>query len=135
MYKILVFILLALPSYSLAQNTAARKNNSGANQTTIAKDLNVKEFQKQMAARPGTLVDVRTPGEVKKGAIPNSINLDIFDDHFEAKLEQLDKNKPVYVYCAVGGRSAEAMEIMKKKGFVEVYNLSGGYTAWSKTVR
>lgn len=135
MHRILVIILLVLPFWSVAQNNAARKATNGTAQAAIAKDLNVKEFQKQIALRPGTLVDVRTPGEVKKGAIPNSINLDIFDDHFEAKLEQLDKNKPVYVYCAVGGRSAEAMEIMKKKGFTEIYNLSGGYSAWSKAVK
>lgn len=130
MFRIIVMLLLVIPALSNGQNNTAKKAAA-----PIAKDLSVKEFQKQMNARPGTLLDVRTPGEVKKGAIPNSVNIDIFDDQFEAKIDQLDKNKPVYVYCAVGGRSSEAMEMMKKKGFREVYNLSGGYSAWSKVVR
>jgi phage shock protein E len=135
MTRLILFILLLVPAFTFAQNRNAQPAKGGAESAQIARDLNVKEFQKQMIAKPGILVDVRTPGEVKKGAIANALNLDIFDDHFEAKLDQLDKSKPVYVYCAVGGRSAEAMEIMKKKGFREVYNLSGGYTAWSKAVK
>ena len=135
MFRLIFIILLTIPAFSFGQSNSAKKSSAGTSAAPVSKDLNVKEFQKQMTSRPGVLVDVRTPGEVKKGAIPNSVNLDIFDDHFETKLDQLDKSKPVYVYCAVGGRSAEAMGIMKKKGFREVYNLAGGYSAWSKAAK
>lgn len=101
-------------------------------QSTIAKDLTVAEFSKMMKDKPGQLLDVRTKGEVAKGAIEGSQNIDFFDENFETRIEKLDKSKPVYVYCASGGRSGEAMELMKKKGFKEVYNLYGGYNAWSK---
>ncbi len=135
MFRLIFIILLTIPAFSFSQSNSDKKSSAGSSAAPVTKDLNVKEFQKQMTSRPGVLVDVRTPGEVKKGAIPNSVNLDIFDDHFETKLDQLDKSKPVYVYCAVGGRSAEAMGIMKKKGFREVYNLAGGYSAWSKAAK
>ncbi len=105
---------------------------TAAAQNKVAKDVSVKEFAKLVSSGKGTILDVRTPGEVAKGAINGSINLDFFDDNFESKLDQLDKKKPVYVYCAAGGRSGDAMELMKKKGFVEVYNLDGGYNAWNK---
>jgi phage shock protein E len=118
--RLTVLLLLLTPILTFGQKTQ------------VARDLNVKEFQKQMTAHPGILLDVRTAGEVKKGAIPNAVNIDIFDDEFETKIETLDKSKPVYIYCAVGGRSAEAMDMMKKKGFIELYNLSGGYSAWQK---
>lgn len=85
-----------------------------------------------MKEKPGAILDVRTKGEVAKGAIPNSIHNDIFEDDFETKIDKMDKSKPVYVYCASGGRSGEAMEMMHKKGFKEVYNLVGGYTDWKK---
>jgi rhodanese-related sulfurtransferase len=42
----------------------------------------------------------------------------------------LDKNKPVLVYCAAGGRSASAAKDLKKAGFKKVYDLEGGYDAW-----
>lgn len=102
-------------------------------QNKIAKDVSVKEFSKLITAGKGTILDVRTQGEIAKGSIKGSVNLDFFDDNFENKLDQLDKTKPVYVYCAAGGRSSDAMDMMKKKGFVEVYNLLGGYNAWVKT--
>lgn len=121
----LILFVFGFSLYSTAQNQVALK-------PAIAKDLNVKEFTKQMQNKPGVLLDVRTPGEVNKGAIEGSKNIDFFDDDFEAKVNQLDKTKPVYIYCAVGGRSGEAMDLMKKKGFVELYNLAGGYSAWKK---
>ena len=101
-------------------------------QNKIAKDVSVKEFSKLITTGKGTLLDVRAPGEIAKGSIKGSVNMDFFDDNFESKLDQLDKTKPVYVYCASGGRSSDAMDMMKKKGFVAVYNLLGGYNAWVK---
>ncbi len=98
----------------------------------MATNISVLEFNRLIKSKPGQLIDVRTPSEVAKGAIEGSTNMNLFDDNFEAQIDKLDKNKPVYVYCASGGRSGEAMELMEKKGFKEVYNLEGGYTAWKK---
>ncbi len=100
----------------------------------IAKNINVTEFNRLIKEHPGLLLDVRTKGEVAKGSIPNSVHLDIFNDNFEAEVDKLDKSKPVYVYCASGGRSEEAMQLMQKKGFKEVYNLEGGYSSWKKSM-
>ncbi len=74
-----------------------------------------------------TLLDVRTPMEVSKGAIPGFINipLDTLRDH----LDQLDREKPVYVTCQVGLRGYLATRILQQKGYT-VYNLSGGYKAY-----
>jgi thiol-disulfide isomerase/thioredoxin len=51
---------------------------------------------------------------------------------FEERIKYLDKNKPVYTYCLVGGRSAAAAARLREEGFKEVYNLQGGITAWKK---
>jgi phage shock protein E len=104
-------------------------------QNRIAMDVSVKEFKRFIENKPGTLLDVRTKGEVSKGAIKGSTHIDFFDEAFETRIEALDKTKPVYVYCAAGGRSGEAMDLMKKKGFTEIYNLRGGYNAWVKENR
>ncbi len=78
------------------------------------------------------LVDVRTPGELQSGYIPGALNLNIQDADFALKISQLDKNRPVLVYCAVGGRSANAASQFSKLGFTKVHDLKGGITAWKE---
>lgn len=77
------------------------------------------------------LVDVRTPQEVAGGYIAKAVNLNISDPDFKARLAKLDKNKPVAVYCAVGGRSGRAASMLTEMGFTKVYNLAGGINAWN----
>ena len=122
----LITLLILAFSLNASDQTKAQQTRP------LAMDVDVKEFTRLVKEKPGLLLDVRTKGEVAKGAIPNSVNHDIFSDNFEAEIDKIDKTKPVYVYCASGGRSGEAMEIMNKKGFKEVYNLAGGYGAWKK---
>jgi len=92
----------------------------------------VAEFQNFTSVSKKTLLDVRTPQEFEKGHIENAENLNYFDAGFKSALEKLDKSVPVYVYCRSGGRSAKAMKIMQEMGFVTVYNLQGGFLAWSQ---
>lgn len=75
------------------------------------------------------LLDVRTESEVSEGALPDAQNI-VYDDSFGEKAEALSKNVPVFVYCASGKRSAKAAEILREKGFKEVYQLEGGLKAW-----
>lgn len=91
-----------------------------------------KDFQAKMKSQKGVLIDVRTPGEFNKGYIEGAQLMNIFNDDFEAKLDKLDKNQVYYVYCAVGGRSNECTELMKKKGFKNIVELDGGFNRWSK---
>ncbi|MFN0213854.1 MAG: rhodanese-like domain-containing protein [Saprospiraceae bacterium] len=76
------------------------------------------------------LVDVRTPGELQSGYIAGALNLNFHDADFSKKISQLDKNRPVMVYCAVGGRSGNAASQLSKMGFAMVYDLKGGMNAW-----
>lgn len=76
------------------------------------------------------LVDVRTEEEYSVSHLKNAQNICVTNDDFEEKVAGLDKNKPVYVYCQKGGRSARAAEILKKLGFTKVYDLEGGIENW-----
>ncbi len=96
----------------------------------IAKNVNAEEFHKIFTEKGGQMIDVRTDGEVAQGYITGAVQIDFYGNTFDSEVEKLDKNKPVFVYCAVGGRSGKAMNKMKKMGFKEVYNLSGGYGTW-----
>jgi len=43
---------------------------------------------------------------------------------------ELDKNKPILIYCTVGARSEEVGKTLQKAGFKKVYNLYGGIFHW-----
>jgi rhodanese-related sulfurtransferase/rubrerythrin len=75
-----------------------------------------------------TLLDVRQPGEYESEHIPgaNLIPLPQLKDG----RSRLDPDKPVVVYCAVGGRSLAAAQLLSGLGFRKVYNLQGGIKAW-----
>lgn len=72
------------------------------------------------------IVDARTPQEFEKAHMNNAINIDVNQADWKNNLSKLDKNKPVYVYCLSGGRSADMMKALAEEGFNEVYNLDGG---------
>ncbi len=76
------------------------------------------------------LIDVRTPKEIKQGFIKTAKFANYFDaDFFEKATKQLDKTKPVYLYCRSGNRSVKAAKILKEKGY-QVINVLGGYNQW-----
>lgn len=119
-----------------AQNQAKNKTEeqpATQQQSAIYKDVNVNEFKKLVDQLDNEVIlDVRTPGEVSQGMISGAQHIDFYADNFKDELKKLDKDKPVLVYCAAGGRSAQAQAMMKDMGFKEVYNLLGGYTAWKQ---
>ena len=78
------------------------------------------------------LVDVRTPEEFEAGHIETALNYNINGPDFAKQLESLDKSQPVLLYCKIGGRSARAAKQLKEMGFKTLYDLEGGYTAWSQ---
>jgi len=76
------------------------------------------------------LLDIRTDGEVAQGIIPGAIQADFLGDSFQQKVATLDKNKPVFVYCAVGERSRKAAKQLSDMGLKKAYNAMGGMNAW-----
>ena len=79
----------------------------------------------------GIIIDVRTEDEFESGKIPGSLNIDIYKGQgFIYEVEELDKSKNFYVYCAAGVRSANACGVMQQLGFENVFNLVGGFSNW-----
>ena len=76
-----------------------------------------------------TILDVRQPGEYEEGHIPGAklVPMAVLTD----SLAEIDRSKPVLVYCAIGGRSRIAAQTLAGKGFDQVINLSGGFKAWT----
>lgn len=94
--------------------------------------LNVKSFKDAITNNKVQLIDVRTPEEYAEGYIRDAKLIDYFSSDFEEKIKELDKNQPVYLYCKSGGRSGKASRMLSELGFTEIYDLKGGYMAWSK---
>lgn len=70
------------------------------------------------------IIDVRSPDEFADGAYPGARNIPVnaLPNRFS---EVGPKDKPVVVYCASGGRSAVAQQILKANGFTDVTNAGG----------
>lgn len=71
-----------------------------------------------------TLLDVRTPGEYSRGHIEGFKNIPV--DELREHLDEIEKEKPVYVICQSGLRSYIATRILEGNGY-EAYNFSGGF--------
>jgi rhodanese-related sulfurtransferase len=76
------------------------------------------------------LIDVRTPGEHRQGAIPGSINIPL--DTLRENLPESTTRK-VIVHCQVGQRGHTAARILSQEGF-DVANLNGGYLTWKSGI-
>ncbi|WP_299184646.1 rhodanese-like domain-containing protein [uncultured Aquimarina sp.] len=98
--------------------------------TAIVELITVAEMDSLLEMEKVQLVDVRTPQEYAEGHIEGAINIDFSDENFETLISEVDKTKPVAVYCGRGGRSGKCSAYMKKAGFTKIYDLDGGITEW-----
>ncbi|RMZ50531.1 rhodanese-like domain-containing protein [Flavobacteriaceae bacterium PRS1] len=94
--------------------------------------VSVAEFKEGLSNNEVQLIDVRTPKEYNDGHIENARLIDFLSEDFKIKIQELDKEKPIYLYCRSGGRSGKASKVMEEFGFKEIVDLEGGYMAWSK---
>src|SRR5256714_1126749 len=76
------------------------------------------------------VVDVRSPGEWKKGHVPGAHH--IFVPELGTRVGELDPKKPAADYCGSGYRASIATSILKQQGFNELWNVPGSWEAWKK---
>ena len=76
------------------------------------------------------LVDVREPAERAIVEIPGSVLIPKGEFLTGAALSQLPQDKPVVLYCKVGGRSAEVLAVVKGAGLADALHVGGGVVAW-----
>jgi phage shock protein E len=71
------------------------------------------------------LIDVRSPAEFASGAVEGSINLPL--DRFAQDIERVvpERETPVLLFCAAGGRSAQACAYLQRLGYTQVSNGGG----------
>lgn len=133
--KILSTALISITLLAFSSCTDAQKAGQDETHQEISRsgiiNVSVHQFSKLIAKGDGIILDVRTHEETAQGHIEGASFIDIFDTRFEQKINLMEKEKPIYVYCRSGGRSSKAAGIMKKNGFKTIYNLKGGIGAWT----
>ena len=122
MKKILLltlFVLVGVYVYSQRRSSVRFESMTNAEFATIIADTTVQ------------LVDVRTPAEFAAGHIPTAKNIDVRGENFDKEADQqLDKSRPVAVYCRSGARSKTAAQALAAKGY-RVYELNKGFMNWN----
>jgi rhodanese-related sulfurtransferase len=100
-------------------------------------NLSHEQVNEELARGDVVLIDVRESEELKQhGRIPGSVHaprgmLEFYaDPSLPYHKPEFDKNKRIILHCASGGRSALAVETLKKMGFVDIAHLDGGIKAW-----
>jgi len=91
--------------------------------------VEARQYVQRMAGDAFTLLDVRQPGEYEAEHLPGAKLIPL--PELGSRLPELDPDRPTVVYCAIGGRSRVAAQVLAAKGFREVLNLSGGIKAWN----
>ncbi len=130
-YVYLAVFTIGILGCSEAQSTVkGEKQKSTVQQSGTVQLVSKSEFQKMLKVKGAQLVDVRTKEEYSSGHMENATNCDYNSSDFRKKMEKLNKNEPVLVYCHAGGRSAKAAQLLKEMGFKKIYDLKGGYSNW-----
>lgn len=110
-----------------AAETAAHEKAEVAEAT----ELDVDSLKQRLDAGEEVFVlDVRRPEELEQeGLIEGSVNIPI--DDLEARLAEVPKDKPLAVYCHMGGRASRAAAVLRENGYTEPIEY-GGITAWKE---
>ncbi|MFZ2026692.1 MAG: rhodanese-like domain-containing protein [Microgenomates group bacterium] len=96
----------------------------------MAKQITADDVHTAIGNAEVTIIDVRTPEEVIKGAIKGSVSIPL--DELESKIEEQipDKNRTIYLYCLSGSRSEVAADMLTNRGYSQAFSMSNGLLMW-----
>ena len=75
------------------------------------------------------VVDVREADEVAGGRVPGAVHIPMND--IPARAAELPQDQPVFVICAVGGRSRQVVDHLRAQG-IPAFNVAGGTNGWAQ---
>lgn len=79
-----------------------------------------------------TLLDVREPNEWVISDLPGSIKMPL--GSLPHRFGELSQKAEIVVYCRTGGRSGNAVQFLRQKGYDKAFNLAGGINRWAETI-
>lgn len=120
--EFLVIILVALIAFGMFRYFRQRN---------FLKVLTQDQFRE--GYRKAQMIDVREPQEFDKGHILGARNIPV--TQMKQRLVEIRKDKPVYLYCQSGSRSARAAQLLHKKGYQDISQLKGGFKKWTGKIK
>jgi rhodanese-related sulfurtransferase len=112
--KYILFVVLVAQFIFTGCSSAQQKNSNESTEVAQEKDANQIDFENAQ------FIDVRTPGEFETGSFAEAVNIPL--NELESRLDEIDKNNQVVVFCRSGGRASNALQILEKNGFNNVIN-------------
>jgi len=95
--------------------------------------ISVQELKGKMDARDAfELIDVREPFEFEIARIDGAKLIPLGE--ISERADELHREQTFIIHCHSGVRSAQAVQLLKKRGFANVFNLEGGIDAWSEFI-
>ncbi|ELK46243.1 rhodanese-like domain-containing protein [Halobacillus sp. ACCC02827] len=119
---ILIGALVLIIAFGLYRYFKARK---------IMTTLTEEQFRE--GYRKAQLIDVREPKEYEGGHILGARNIPL--SQLRNRLVEIRKDKPVYLYCQSGARSARAAMLLHKNGYKDLNMLQSGFKKWSGKIK
>ena len=92
------------------------------------KQVNVDKVR-DLVKEGAIIVDVREPGEYSRGHIKGAVNIPL--SQLRQRIEEIPKDKPVYLHCRTGQRSYNAARALQNLGYTNVYNVAGSFLGLS----
>lgn len=127
-YFMIVGVLILTISTLIACSNSVK--TSSLTKSVDYENISPKEAKERLESEDDIiLLDVRTVEEYEEGHIPEAtlIPLSILESEVEDIIQ--DKEVPIFVYCRSGRRSLEAVKLLSRLGYKDLYNL-GGIIDW-----
>ncbi len=99
-------------------------------QAQMVQNVDAVKFKELIAKEDAIILDVRTPGEYSRGHIKGSTAINIADPSFVSKVNLLQKDKTILIYCMTGSRSSSGAAYMSRMRFKAIYNMQQGMMDW-----
>jgi glyoxylase-like metal-dependent hydrolase (beta-lactamase superfamily II)/rhodanese-related sulfurtransferase len=91
-------------------------------------EVSAKELHEKLRSEDLQVLDVRRDSEFQAGHIPGAIHWPL--DNFKVSPPEIDSSRPVAVHCKGGYRSTIACSLLRRAGFENIINVTGGFDAW-----
>lgn len=96
----------------------------------MAKQITADEVHAAIGNPDVTIIDVRTPEEVVKGAITGSVSIPLDELQSQIESQVPDKGRTIYLYCLSGSRSEVAADLLTNLGYTQAFSMSNGLLMW-----
>ena len=96
-------------------------------------EIDVRELQGRLqSGKQPCLLDVRTPEEWSICRLPGARLIPL--QELEGRVDEIDRDREIVVYCHIGLRGSAAAELLRNRGYSRVWNLVGGIDAWATAI-